>query len=51
MRVKKIGIVSLSSGVMGENFVKHELDIGLERLKQFGVEVDFYRMLLRDLSL
>ena len=32
MRVKKIGIVSLSSGIMGENFVKHELDIGLERL-------------------
>lgn len=41
MKVKKIGIVSLSSGVMGENFMKHELDVGLERLKQYGIEVEF----------
>lgn len=50
MRVKKIGIVSLSSGVMGENFVKHELDIGLERLKQFGVEVEFLPHALKGLE-
>lgn len=41
MRVKKIGIVSLSSGIMGENFIQHELNIGLERLKQYGIEVEF----------
>lgn len=39
--VKKIGIVSLSSGIMGEDFVKHELKIGLDRLKEYGVEVEF----------
>ena len=41
MKVKKIGIVSLSSGVLGEDFVKHEVKIGVERLKQYGIEVDF----------
>lgn len=41
MRVRKIGIVSLSSGIMGENFIQHELNIGLERLKQYGIEVEF----------
>lgn len=41
MVVKKIGIVSLSSGILGEAFIKHEIPIGLERLKNFGVEVEF----------
>lgn len=41
MSVRKIGIVSLSSGIMGENFIKHELDIGLDRLKKYGIEVEF----------
>ena len=41
MRVKKIGIVSLSSGIMGEGFIQHELNLGLERLKQYGIEVEF----------
>ena len=39
--VKKIGIVSLSSGVLGESFIKHELKIGLERLNKYGIEVEF----------
>ena len=33
MKIKKIGIVSLSSGIMGESFIKHELKIGKERLR------------------
>lgn len=41
IRVKKIGIVSLSSGLMGENFIKHELHIGFGRLKHYGIEVEF----------
>lgn len=41
MFVKKIGIVSLSSGVLGEDFVSHEVEIGLKRLKEYGVEVVF----------
>ncbi|MBS6531906.1 MAG: LD-carboxypeptidase, partial [Streptococcus salivarius] len=28
-----IGIISLSSGIMGEDFVKHDLDLGGQRLK------------------
>ncbi len=39
--VKTITIISLSSGILGETFIKHELDIGLERLKQYGVRVKF----------
>lgn len=34
----KVAIVSLSSGVLGEKFVKHELDLGLKRLKELGLE-------------
>lgn len=41
MKVKKIGIVSLSSGVFGEDFVVHEVKIGIERLKEYGIEVEF----------
>ena len=41
MRVRKIGIVSLSSGVLGEDFVLHEVNIGIERLKEYGIEVEF----------
>lgn len=41
MKVKKIGIVSLSSGILGEDFVKHEVAIGIDRLKSYGIEVEF----------
>lgn len=41
MQVKKIGIVSLSSGILGENFLKHELNIGINRLKKYGIEIEF----------
>ena len=39
--VKKIGIVSLSSGILGESFIKHELKIGVDRLNKYGIEVEF----------
>ena len=39
--IKKIGIVSLSSGVLGESFVEHEVKIGLDRLNKLGVEIEF----------
>lgn len=41
MKVKKIGILSLSSGILGEEFVKHELEIGISRLQEYGIEVQF----------
>ena len=39
--IKNIGIVSLSSGLAGEPSVRYEVKIGLERLKQYGVNVRF----------
>ncbi len=48
--IKKIGIVSLSSGVMGEDFIKHELDIGLKRLKELNIEVVFLSNALKGMK-
>ena len=39
--IKNIAIVSLSKGTIGEDFVKHELEIGVRRLEAFGVNVRF----------
>ena len=39
--VKTVGIVSLSSGTIGEDFVKHELDLGIDRLRNYGLKVKF----------
>lgn len=36
-----VGIVSLSSGIVGEAFVRFEVDIGLRRLKEYGLNVTF----------
>lgn len=40
-RIKDITIISLSRGILGEPFVKHELEIGIERLKSLGLSVHF----------
>ena len=37
--VKKAALVSLSSGIIGEKRVEHELKIGLDRLEAMGIEV------------
>ena len=39
--MKTIGIVSLSSGTIGEDFVKHEVELGTRRLKEMGLNVKF----------
>ena len=39
--VKKVAVVSLSAGTIGEDFVKHELDIGVRRLKDYDLDVTF----------
>ena len=39
--IKTIGIVSLSRGIIGESFVKHEVEIGLRRLNDYGLNVKF----------
>lgn len=37
--VKTIAIVSLSAGTIGEDFVKHEVELGLKRLEYYGLNV------------
>ena len=39
--VRTVGIVSLSSGIAGESFVRFEVEIGLRRLREFGLNVVF----------
>lgn len=39
--IKTVTIVSLSSGILGEECVRHELEIGLKRLKSYGMNVKF----------
>lgn len=39
--VKTVGIVSLSSGIIGEAAVQFEVDIGLRRLREYGLNVKF----------
>lgn len=37
----RITIVSLSSGILGEDFSKHQIKIGVKRLKSFGLQSVF----------
>ena len=39
--IKTVAIVSLSSGIIGEPFVAHEVEIGLRRLSDYGLNVKF----------
>jgi len=39
--LKNVAIVSLSSGIIGEPFIQFEVDIGLRRLKEYGLNVRF----------
>lgn len=48
--VKSIAIVSLSWGILGEQFIKHELKIGLKRLENYGLKVKFMDNALRGLD-
>ena len=36
-----VGIVSLSSGIAGEPFIRFELDIGVRRLREYGLDARF----------
>lgn len=40
-RGDNVAIVSLSSGMLGEVFCKHQLEIGIKRLKEFGLNPVF----------
>ena len=39
--IRTVGIVSLSSGILGELFVQHEVRLGLARLQDYGLQVRF----------
>ena len=41
MRIRNVAVVSLSSGIAGEPFVQFEVEIGLRRLKEYGLNVKF----------
>ena len=41
MSIKKIAIVSLSSGILGEEYIQHEVKLGLERLRNYNIDVKF----------
>lgn len=45
--IKTVAIVSLSRGILGEPFIKHELKIGLNRLENYGLKVKFMDNALR----
>lgn len=46
----KIAIVSLSRGLLGMPYCKHELDIAIKRLKEFGLEPVIMPNALKDLK-
>ncbi|MCR5723954.1 MAG: LD-carboxypeptidase [Treponema sp.] len=48
--IKKVAIISLSRGIIGESFVQHEVKIGLQRLKNYGLEVIFTENALKGMD-
>lgn len=46
----KVAIVSLSRGLLGMPFCKHELDLGIQRLKEFGLEPVIMKNALKDMD-
>ena len=34
----KVAIITLSSGILGMSYAKHELKLGIKRLKEMGLE-------------
>lgn len=50
MKVQTVRIVSLSRGILGEPFVRHELDLGVRRLEAMGLTVQFAAHALQGLD-
>lgn len=49
-KIKDVTIVSLSRGLLGEPFIRHELDIGIKRLESFGLSVHFSENALKGMD-
>lgn len=48
--IKNIKIVSLSRGTVGEDFVSHELKLGIERLKELNLNFSFSKNALKGIK-
>ncbi|MCR5267312.1 MAG: LD-carboxypeptidase [Lachnospiraceae bacterium] len=48
--IKTVKIVSLSSGIMGERFVAHEVEIGVRRLEAMGLKIKYSAHALKGLE-
>ena len=46
----KVAIVSLSSGMLGEAFCSHNIEIGVKRLREYGLEPSFYAKSLKGIE-
>lgn len=46
----KVAIVSLSSGMLGEEFCSHNIEIGVRRLREFGLEPVFMKNALKGIE-
>lgn len=46
----KVAIVSLSSGMLGEDFCNHNIEIGNRRLREFGLEPVFMKNTLKGIA-
>ena len=49
-RGDKVAVVSLSSGMLGEDFCRHNITLGIKRLREFGLEPVFMRNPLKDME-
>ena len=49
-RGDKVAIVSLSSGMLGEEFCSHNIEIGVKRLKEYGLEPVFMPNALKGIA-
>lgn len=50
MKIKTIGVVSLSSGMLGERFAKRQLELGVKRLADYGIRVRFTTNALKGIA-
>ena len=48
--IKTVGVVSLSAGTLGEDFVRHELELGVRRLEHYGLKVRFLPHALKGIA-
>lgn len=46
----RVAVVSLSSGMLGEKFCSHNLEIGIRRLKEYGLEPVFMENALKGIA-